>query len=133
MGFRRATIGVTRLSVSGNSNSALNGNYYVYNVVDSTSLQVYSANPQGSGVQGGTLTFADGQTVNLSVFPTLGYIAPTGLNMDGANHIASMPAISARSPRFQTVPTRAITANGMFSQFNSMGRPVAALVPGAFI
>jgi hypothetical protein len=83
-GLATATIGVARLSVSGNSNSSLNGNYYVYNVVDSTSLQVYSANPQGSGVQGGTLTFADGQTVNLSVFPTLGYIAPTGLNMDGA-------------------------------------------------
>ena len=85
-GITTATIGVTRLSVSGNSNSSLNGNYYVYNVVDSTSLQVYSANPARTGVQGGTLTFADGQTVNLSVFPTLGYIAPTGLNMDGAEY-----------------------------------------------
>ncbi len=83
-GIATANIGVTRLSVSGNSNSALNGNYYVYNVVDSTSLEVYSANPAGTGVQGGTLTLADGQAVNLSVFPTLGYLAPTGLNMDGA-------------------------------------------------
>jgi hypothetical protein len=82
-GIATASIGLTRLSVSGNSNSSLNGNYYVYNVVDSTTLEVYSANPQGSSVQGGTLTFADGQTVNLSVFPTLGYMAPTGLNMDG--------------------------------------------------
>jgi hypothetical protein len=85
-GITTATIGVTRLSVSGNSNSALNGNYYVYNVVDSMSLQVYSANPQGSGVQGGTLTFSDGQSVNLAVFPTQGYIAPTGLNMDGEQY-----------------------------------------------
>jgi hypothetical protein len=85
-GISAASIGVTRLSVSGNSNSSLNGNYYVYNVVDSTSLQVYSANPQGPQVQGGTLTFSDGQTVNLSVFPTLGYMAATGLNMDGEEY-----------------------------------------------
>jgi len=85
-GIATATIGLTRLSVSGNSNPSLNGNYYVYNVVNSTALQVYSENPTGSGVQGGTLTFSDGQTVNLSVFPTQGYIAPTGLNMDGGEY-----------------------------------------------
>jgi hypothetical protein len=85
-GITTATIGLTRLSVSGNSNPSLNGNYYVYNVVNSTALQVYSANPTGSGVQGGTLTFSDGQTVNVSVFPTQGYLAPTGLNMDGGEY-----------------------------------------------
>ncbi len=82
-GVASATIGLTRLSVSGNSNSSLNGNYYVYNVVDPMTLQVYPANPAGTGVQGGTVTFSDGQVLNLSVFPTLGYIAPTGVNMDG--------------------------------------------------
>jgi hypothetical protein len=82
-GIVTAIVGTTRLSVSGNSNSSLNGNYYVYNVVNPTTVQVYPANPTGPNVQGGSVTFSDGQTVNLSVYPTLGYLANSGFNMDG--------------------------------------------------
>jgi hypothetical protein len=82
-GIVTAVVGTTRLSVSGNSNSSLNGNYYVYNVVNPTTVQVYPANSTGPEVQGGKITFFDGQTVNLSVVPTTGYIASSGFNMDG--------------------------------------------------
>jgi hypothetical protein len=70
-GIVTAIVGTTRSSVSGSSNSSLNGNYYVYNVVNPTTLQVYPANPTGPNVQGGSdhlLPMA--KHVNLSVFPT---------------------------------------------------------------
>jgi hypothetical protein len=74
----------TRLSVSGSSNSALNGNYYVYAVTDPSTLEVYPASFSGASTQGGTVTFFDGQTVNITVFPTQGALSPAGMQMDGA-------------------------------------------------
>ncbi len=79
-GIVTPTIGLTRLSVSGNSSA---GNYYVYNVVNATTVQVYPASPMGSVTQGGTVTFSDGQNVNLSVFPNTGSLSPSVMQMNG--------------------------------------------------
>jgi hypothetical protein len=85
-GITAPSIGLTRLSISGNSNTALNGNYYVYAVTNPTTLQVYPASPSGPITQGGTVTFADGQSVNLAVFPTLGSLSPYRMEMNGATY-----------------------------------------------
>jgi hypothetical protein len=82
-GVTTPTVGLTRLVMSGSSNSTLNGNYYVYAVSNATTLEVYPASPGGTGTQGGTVAFADGQTVNLAVFPTQGYLSPGIMQMDG--------------------------------------------------
>jgi len=60
------TIGVTRFSITGNSNSALNGNYYVYQVVDLYTVKVYKEiATTGSQTWGPTITFGDGTTLNM--------------------------------------------------------------------
>jgi hypothetical protein len=82
-GITAATVGLTRLSLSGNSNSALSGNYYVYAVTNPTTVEVYPASPSGPTTQGGAVTFADGQSVNLTVFPTQGSLSPHSMQMNG--------------------------------------------------
>jgi hypothetical protein len=59
-------IGVTRFSITGNSNSALNGNYYVYQVVDPYTVKAYKEiATTGSLTWGPTVTFSDGTTLNM--------------------------------------------------------------------
>jgi hypothetical protein len=82
-GMATPTIGLARFSLTGNSNTVLNGNYYAYAAPSSTSLQVYAASPTGPMSAGGTITFADGQGLNLAVFPTQGRIEPNQFQMSG--------------------------------------------------
>ena len=85
-GITSANVGLTRLSVSGNTDSSLNGDYYVYNVVNSHAVQVYPGNPTGPTVSTGVrVTFSDGQVLNL----TGGYagtLSPTGIQFDGTSY-----------------------------------------------
>jgi hypothetical protein len=80
-------VGLTRLSVTVDSNSALNGNYYVYNVVDPTTVQVYPEHSTGPTVSGPniTVTFRDGQEVTLAGH-TAASLYPTGIGMKGASY-----------------------------------------------
>ena len=83
-GMIAANVGVTRLNLSGSANPAFNGNYYVYNVVDSNTLQVYEANSPGPTVSGNiTVSFSDGQSVSL-VFPNGANLNGTGVSFTGA-------------------------------------------------
>jgi hypothetical protein len=82
-GITTPVAGLTRLTLSGNSNSALNGNYYAYGAPNPTTLRVYQASPTGPNTPGGTVTFADGQSINLAVFPTLGSLSPTSMQFNG--------------------------------------------------
>lgn len=65
-GIVTETVGVTRLSLTGNSNSSLNGDYFVYNVVDSYTVQVYPASETGPAVQDFTVAFPDGQVIKVT-------------------------------------------------------------------
>ena len=59
----------TRLSVSGNSNSSLNGNYYVYTVDEPNDVEVYPANffrPFHTGRHGHFLRRANGEYFHVS-------------------------------------------------------------------
>ena len=67
-----------RFSLSGNSNTSLNGDYYVYEIVDVNTVKVYQANPPPNmtvngynSTPGGTVTFADGVS-----FPMMGMVVP---------------------------------------------------------
>jgi hypothetical protein len=85
-GIGTANVGLTRLSVSGDSDSALNGNYYVYNVVNPYAVQVYPASPSGPSVTtGATVTFSDGQVLNISGGYS-GTLTSTGIEFNGASY-----------------------------------------------
>lgn len=107
-GITTPTVGLTRLSVTGNSNTALNGNYYAYSAPGANSLQVYAANPTGPSAAGGTITFADGQVLNLAIFPTLGSISPTLFQMNGGE-------TCVHTANFNTMATVSASTNAAYN------------------
>jgi hypothetical protein len=89
-GVEAAIVGVTRLNFSGSPNAGFDGNYYVYNVVDAYTLQVYKANPSGPTVSGNiTVSFSDGQSVSLT-FPNSANLNGTGVSFTGAPYCVSL-------------------------------------------
>jgi hypothetical protein len=84
-GIDTPTVGLTRLSLSGNSNSALNGNYFVYKVVNSDAVQVYPANGTGPTVPDFTVTFPDGQVLKVTG-GWAGTLSAWGIQFNGAEY-----------------------------------------------
>ena len=86
-GIAAPTVGLTRLNLKGSSNSALDGNYYVYKVVDPSTVQVYRAGQTGPTVAGPTIgvTFFDGQSVTLN-FPNAASVSVKGIAMAGQKY-----------------------------------------------
>ena len=88
-GIDTPTVGLTRLSLSGNSNSALNGNYFVYNVLNSDAVQVYPANGTGPTVPVSIVTFQDGQVLNVTG-GSAGTLSAVGIQFDGAEYCVNI-------------------------------------------
>jgi hypothetical protein len=89
-GIVTPTVGLTRLSISGDSNSSLNGNYYVYNVVNANTVQVYPATTTGPSIpQGITVTFSDGQVLNVTGGWS-GSLSATGILFNGAAYCVNV-------------------------------------------
>jgi len=87
-GINTPTVGLTRLSLSSNSNSALNGDYFVYNVVNSYAVQVYPANATGPTVQDFTVAFPDGEVLKVTG-GVAGVLGAGGIQFIGALYCAN--------------------------------------------